>query len=633
MGRGIRRLDRRGRKSALKGDEYLWEVTRLRADHRRDRDQPGHRPVLGRAHARTRRARSRSTSPTRRGARSSGRRRRRPVSTQPVDRDDLRAARPRLLDQRRDGARPSTAAPTSRSRDDGAGTTQLRAARRGRHQHRAPAAVVRHRLDRGGPRRSRRSRLRPRVVRAGLDRAAGVHRRRSPTPTASTGATTRTTARRRRARTPSTRTAARASPSSARWSARCTRPACRSCSTRSTTTPRQSGQGDEVGARPGRAGLLPPAERGRRRRDLDLLPERRDRARRWRRSSMVDSVVLWARDYKVDGFRFDLMGHHSKAEHARRPRRARRAHAQEGRRRREVDLPLRRGLELRRGREQRAVRAGHAGPARRHRHRHVLRPAARRACAAAARSTRTRVRSRASARGSSTDPNGDAGRRRRRTSGDLGHADRPGPARPGRQPARLRVHGIRRHRQDAATRSTTTAQPAGYADEPDEVITYVDAHDNETLCDALTFKLPRRHADGRPRAHEHRSRSRPTTLSQTPSFWHAGADLLRSKSLDRNSYNSGDWFNRSTGPARSQRLRLRAAAGAPTTRPSGRSCSRCWRTRRSSPAAADIATAEASGARPAAAAVRVAAAAARLGRPDPAEGDVPGQRAGRRRPA
>ena len=27
---------------------------------------------------------------------------------------------------------------------------------------------------------------------------------------------------------------------------------------------------------------------------------------------MVDSVVLWARDYKVDGFRFDLMGHHSR---------------------------------------------------------------------------------------------------------------------------------------------------------------------------------------------------------------------------------------------------------------------------------------------------------------------------------
>ena len=28
---------------------------------------------------------------------------------------------------------------------------------------------------------------------------------------------------------------------------------------------------------------------------------------------MVDSLLTWARDYKVDGFRFDLMGHHSKA--------------------------------------------------------------------------------------------------------------------------------------------------------------------------------------------------------------------------------------------------------------------------------------------------------------------------------
>src|SRR5690606_41007183 len=27
---------------------------------------------------------------------------------------------------------------------------------------------------------------------------------------------------------------------------------------------------------------------------------------------MVDSVVTWAKDYRVDGFRFDLMGHHSK---------------------------------------------------------------------------------------------------------------------------------------------------------------------------------------------------------------------------------------------------------------------------------------------------------------------------------
>jgi pullulanase/glycogen debranching enzyme len=35
-----------------------------------------------------------------------------------------------------------------------------------------------------------------------------------------------------------------------------------------------------------------------------------------------------------------------------------------------------------------------------------------------------------------------------------------------------------------------------------------------------------------------------TAFSQGVVFWHAGADLLRSKSLDRNSYDSGDWFNR-----------------------------------------------------------------------------------------
>ena len=34
-----------------------------------------------------------------------------------------------------------------------------------------------------------------------------------------------------------------------------------------------------------------------------------------------------------------------------------------------------------------------------------------------------------------------------------------------------------------------------------------------------------------------------TALSQGVSFWHAGGEILRSKSLDRNSYDSGDWFN------------------------------------------------------------------------------------------
>ena len=86
-------------------------------------------------------------------------------------------------------------------------------------------------------------------------------------------------------------------------------------------------------------------------------------------------------------------------------------------------------------------------------------------------------------------------------------------------------------------------QPAGYANQPEEVITYVDAHDNETLWDSLTMKLPvaTTMAD---RVRMNTLSLSTTALSQTPSFWHAGVDLLRSKSLDRNSYNSGDWFNR-----------------------------------------------------------------------------------------
>ncbi len=86
-------------------------------------------------------------------------------------------------------------------------------------------------------------------------------------------------------------------------------------------------------------------------------------------------------------------------------------------------------------------------------------------------------------------------------------------------------------------------QPAGYADQPDEVISYVDAHDNETLFDALTLKLPL----STPMSVRVRLNTLAlacATLAQTSVLWHAGTDLLRSKSLDRNSYDSGDHFNR-----------------------------------------------------------------------------------------
>ena len=83
---------------------------------------------------------------------------------------------------------------------------------------------------------------------------------------------------------------------------------------------------------------------------------------------------------------------------------------------------------------------------------------------------------------------------------------------------------------------------AGFASQPSENVNYVDAHDNETLWDSLTMKLPTDMTMAE-RVRMNTLSLSTTALAQSPSFWHAGADLLRSKSLDRNSYNSGDWFN------------------------------------------------------------------------------------------
>ncbi|MFF4354527.1 pullulanase-type alpha-1,6-glucosidase [Streptomyces sp. NPDC001530] len=85
-------------------------------------------------------------------------------------------------------------------------------------------------------------------------------------------------------------------------------------------------------------------------------------------------------------------------------------------------------------------------------------------------------------------------------------------------------------------------QPAGYADAPGDALAYADAHDNESLYDALTYKLPRGTSAG-DRARMQVLAMATATLSQGPSLSQAGSDLLRSKSLDRNSYDSGDWFN------------------------------------------------------------------------------------------
>jgi pullulanase len=86
-------------------------------------------------------------------------------------------------------------------------------------------------------------------------------------------------------------------------------------------------------------------------------------------------------------------------------------------------------------------------------------------------------------------------------------------------------------------------KPAGYTASPQEQVVYVSAHDNETLFDAIQWKAPAG-ASLADRVRMNNLAVSIVALSQGVPFFHAGDDMLRSKSLDRNSYNSGDWWNK-----------------------------------------------------------------------------------------
>ena len=86
-------------------------------------------------------------------------------------------------------------------------------------------------------------------------------------------------------------------------------------------------------------------------------------------------------------------------------------------------------------------------------------------------------------------------------------------------------------------------QPAGYASQPAEVVNYVENHDNQTLYDNNVFKLPVA-TSTQDRARMQMLAVAINTFSQGVAYFHAGTEILRSKSMDRNSYDSGDWFNR-----------------------------------------------------------------------------------------
>jgi pullulanase len=108
-------------------------------------------------------------------------------------------------------------------------------------------------------------------------------------------------------------------------------------------------------------------------------------------------------------------------------------------------------------------------------------------------------------------------------------------------------------------------QPAGYVSQPGEVVNYIENHDNQTLYDINALKLPR----GTPAAERARVQVLAMAInafSQGVAYYHAGVDLLRSKSLDRNSYDSGDWFNRIDWSARDNYF----GTGLPPKQDSGR---------------------------------------------------------------
>ncbi len=87
---------------------------------------------------------------------------------------------------------------------------------------------------------------------------------------------------------------------------------------------------------------------------------------------------------------------------------------------------------------------------------------------------------------------------------------------------------------------------AGYALDPQETVQYVSAHDNYTLWDQILAKTPLDSGDLqiRQRVRMQLLALAVVNFSQGIPFFHAGSEMLRSKSGDGDSYNAGDYFNR-----------------------------------------------------------------------------------------
>jgi pullulanase len=86
-------------------------------------------------------------------------------------------------------------------------------------------------------------------------------------------------------------------------------------------------------------------------------------------------------------------------------------------------------------------------------------------------------------------------------------------------------------------------QPTGYTATPVEAVNYCSVHDNQDLFDAVQLKASAADTSAT-RARRQVLAMGLIALGQGVPFFLAGDDLLRSKDMDQNSYDSGDWFNK-----------------------------------------------------------------------------------------
>ena len=254
---------------------------------------------------------------------------------------------------------------------------------------------------------------------------------------------------------------------------------------------------------------------------------------------MIDSVVLWAKQYKVDGFRFDLMGHHMKRNmlklRAALDALSMRTDGVDGRSIYLYGEGWNFGEVANNARGVNAVQLNMAGTG-------IGSFNDRIRDAARGGGPFSGLQEQGFLTGLVTEPNGtEQGSPSDQLERLLAYQDRIKVSLAGN--LRDFVITDRAGNVVSGDQLDYNGLPAGYTADPQESINYIEAHDNETLWDAIQLKASAA-TPVRDRARVQMLGLSLVLLGQGVPFVHAGSELLRSKSLDRNSYNSGDWFNR-----------------------------------------------------------------------------------------